>query len=106
MRVAREEVFCPVVGLTRYSELDEAIALANDTPYGLQAGVFTRSLSVAHRAASKLRYGGVMVNDASRLRLPQGPYGGVKSSGIGREGPRFAIEELTDIRLVVIDPDV
>ena len=67
-------------------------------------GVFTQSLSIAHRAIARLRYGAVMVNDASRLRLPQGPYGGVKQSGNGREGPRFAIEELTDMRLAVIDP--
>jgi acyl-CoA reductase-like NAD-dependent aldehyde dehydrogenase len=104
MAVVCQEIFAPVVSLQRARDLDEAIATANDSVYGLQAGVFTASLASAMRCARSLEYGGVIVNDASTYRTDLMPYGGVKESGLGREGPRYAIEEMTEVRLVVMRP--
>ena len=102
MTVVCKEVFGPVVSIFGYESLDEVIALANSTPYGLQAGVYTKSLDVAMRAGSELRFGGVIVNGPSRWRLDHMPYGGVKRSGIGREGPRYAIEDMSELRMLVL----
>jgi acyl-CoA reductase-like NAD-dependent aldehyde dehydrogenase len=104
MRVVCQETFAPIVAVQTYETLDEALRMANDSEFGLQAGVFTRSLSVALEAARTLRVGGVMINDTSFYRAGQMPYGGVKRSGMGREGPRYAIEEMTELRLVVLNP--
>jgi acyl-CoA reductase-like NAD-dependent aldehyde dehydrogenase len=101
-KVSCEEVFGPVVTLTRTSSLDEAIDLANSTRYGLQAGIFTGDLHSALEAAQKLEFGGVMINEAPTFRADQMPYGGVKASGNTREGPAYAVRELTEERLVVI----
>ena len=101
-KVSCEEVFGPVVTLTRTGSLDEAIELANSTRYGLQAGIFTGSLESALEAAQKLEFGGVTVNEAPTFRADQMPYGGVKASGNTREGPAYAVRELTEQRLVVI----
>jgi acyl-CoA reductase-like NAD-dependent aldehyde dehydrogenase len=101
-KVSCEEVFGPVVTLTRTSSLDEAIDLANSTRYGLQAGIFTGDLHSALEAAQKLKFGGVMINEAPTFRADQMPYGGVKASGNTREGPAYAVRELTEERLVVI----
>jgi acyl-CoA reductase-like NAD-dependent aldehyde dehydrogenase len=98
-----EEIFGPVAVLLPYEDIDEALARGNDTPYGLVGAVFTRSLSVSLKVARQLKVGSVMVNRPSNYRLDQLPYGGVKQSGIGREGPRYAIGEMTDARLVLID---
>jgi acyl-CoA reductase-like NAD-dependent aldehyde dehydrogenase len=103
LKVSCEEVFGPVVTVTAYRTLDEAIALANGTEYGLQAGIFTASLSSALAAAQRLEFGGVTVNEAPTFRADQMPYGGVKDSGNTREGPAYAVRELTEERLVVID---
>ena len=103
MLVECEEVFAPVVTVRPYRTLDEAFAYANDTRFGLQAGIFTKSLDVAMAAARKLHFGGVIVNDASSYRADNMPYGGVKSSGVGREGPKYAIEDLTELRTVVLN---
>ena len=89
--------------LIPYRTLGEAIKIANSTEYGLQAGIFTRSLDVALAAAKRLDVGGVIVNDASSYRVDSMPYGGVKQSGTGREGVRYAIDEMTDQRLVVLN---
>ncbi len=105
MKVLCQEAFAPLVTVQTYDTLDEALTLANSTEFGLQAGVFTRSLSVAMAAARGIRVGGVMINDTSFYRAGQMPYGGVKRSGMGREGPKYAIEEMTEMRLVVIDPE-
>jgi acyl-CoA reductase-like NAD-dependent aldehyde dehydrogenase len=102
-KVSCEEVFGPVVTLTRVGSLDEAIDLANSTRYGLQAGVFTASLKDALEAARRLEFGGVTINEAPTFRADQMPYGGVKASGNTREGPAYAVRELTEERLVVID---
>jgi acyl-CoA reductase-like NAD-dependent aldehyde dehydrogenase len=101
--VVCREVFAPVVSILSYGDLDEAIALANSTEYGLQAAIFTASLDVALEASRRLEFGGVIVNDTSRYRVDRMPYGGVKSSGSGgKEGPRYAIEEMTEEHLVVL----
>ncbi len=101
-KVSCEEVFGPVVTVAPYASLDEAIELANGTRYGLQAGIFTGSIRTALRAAQELDFGGVTVNEAPTFRADQMPYGGVKASGNTREGPAYAVRELTDERLVVI----
>ena len=103
MEVVCQEIFAPVVSLIPFSSRDEVIREANDSEFGLQAGIFTRDLSTAFYVARRLRFGGVMVNDASRYRAPNQPYGGVKDSGIGREGPKYAIRELTDFKTVVFN---
>jgi glyceraldehyde-3-phosphate dehydrogenase (NADP+) len=98
-RLARDEVYGPVTILQRVHDLDEAVAVANDVDYGLQAAVFTRDLDTAHRAVSALHYGGVMVNDSTDYRIDAMPFGGVKGSGLGREGVEFAIHEMTELKL-------
>jgi acyl-CoA reductase-like NAD-dependent aldehyde dehydrogenase len=101
--VCHEEVFGPVVVVNRFGTLDEALQLANGTRYGLQAGIFTGSLANALRAAQELEFGGVTVNEAPTFRADQMPYGGVKDSGNTREGPAYAVREMTEERLVVIE---
>ena len=103
LKVSCEEVFGPVCTVNPYDSLDEAIALANGTKYGLQAGVFTSNLRTATRAAAELDFGGVVVNEAPTFRADQMPYGGVKASGNTREGPAYAVREMTEERVVVLD---
>ena len=103
LKVSCQEVFGPVVTVNRYGSLDEAIELANGTEFGLQAGIFTGSIRTAMRAAQELEFGGVTVNEAPTFRADQMPYGGVKESGNTKEGPAYAVRELTDERVVVID---
>ncbi|HEV3470775.1 MAG TPA: aldehyde dehydrogenase family protein, partial [Pyrinomonadaceae bacterium] len=104
MRVCSEEVFAPVATVQTFRDFEEALASANATRYGLQAGLFTRDLGRALRALRVLEFGGVIVNDAPAFRVDNMPYGGVKQSGFGREGVRYAMEEMTEPRLIVIDP--
>lgn len=99
-RMACCEAFGPVVAINTFSNLDEAVREVNDTPYGLQAGIFTRDLARAFHAARALRVGGVMINDIPGFRADNMPYGGVKESGMGREGPRYAIDEMTETKLI------
>jgi acyl-CoA reductase-like NAD-dependent aldehyde dehydrogenase len=103
LKVCHEEVFGPVCVVDAYDSLDEAIDLANGTRYGLQAGIFTADVRAALRAAQKLEFGGVTVNEAPTFRSDQMPYGGVKDSGNTREGPAYSVRELTEQRVVVID---
>ena len=103
MKVMALEVFAPVVSLVPIDTIGEAFAMANDTGYGLQAGIFTESLDTAFQAVRSLDVGGVMVNDTSNFRVDHMPYGGMKGSGLGREGVRFAIEEMTEIKMVVLN---
>ena len=103
LKVSCEEVFGPVVTVNRYGTLDEAIELANSTKYGLQGGIYTGSIRNAMRAAAELEFGGVTINEAPTFRADQMPYGGVKESGNTKEGPAYAVRELTEERLVVID---
>jgi acyl-CoA reductase-like NAD-dependent aldehyde dehydrogenase len=102
-KVSCEEVFGPVCTVTAVESVDEAIALANGTRYGLQAGIFTTSLDSALRASQALEFGGVIVNEAPTFRSDQMPYGGVKDSGNTREGPHYAVREMTEERLIVVD---
>ena len=104
MRVNSEEVFAPVATIQPVADFEDALAEANDTRYGLQAGVFTRDMARALRAFRALEVGGVMINDAPAFRVDNMPYGGVKQSGAGREGVRYAMEEMTEPRIIVIDP--
>jgi len=96
--IAKEEVFGPVTILYRFADKTEAIAQANDVDFGLQAGVFTNSLDVAFELADALDCGGVMINDSSDYRIDAMPFGGVKGSGVGREGVMSAIKEMTDVK--------
>ena len=104
MKVCREEVFGPVVGIQTYTDIDDALRLANDTDYGLQAAIFTKNLDHALAAARTLEFGGVLVNEVPTWRADQMPYGGVKASGNTREGPPYSVHEMTEQRLVVIQP--
>ncbi|MFH1690562.1 MAG: aldehyde dehydrogenase family protein [Candidatus Eisenbacteria bacterium] len=99
-RIWRDEAFAPVMAVRPFDTLDEAIATVNDSAYGLQAGIYTDRLEDALRAAHEIECGGVMVNDVPTFRVDLMPYGGQKDSGLGREGPRFAVEEMTEIRVV------
>jgi acyl-CoA reductase-like NAD-dependent aldehyde dehydrogenase len=100
------EAFGPVAVLAPYRDFDEALARVNDSAFGLQAGVFTRDLYKAEHAWDTLEVGGVVIGDSPAWRVDQMPYGGVKASGLGREGVRFAIEEMTEIRLLAVrDPN-
>jgi acyl-CoA reductase-like NAD-dependent aldehyde dehydrogenase len=102
-KVSCEEVFGPVCTVTAVDSVDEGIELANGTRYGLQAGIFTASIDNALQAAQKLEFGGVTVNEAPTFRTDQMPYGGVKDSGNTREGPHYAVREMTEARVVVLE---
>lgn len=99
-RLHQEEVFGPVSLLYRFSDLEEAISIVNNVDFGLQNGIFTKDLSSAMKAAQKMDCGGVLINDTGDYRIDAMPFGGVKGSGIGREGLQFAIEEMTEIKMV------
>jgi len=93
-------VFAPVLTIQRYADVEEAIAAANGSEYGLQAGIFTHDERVVNAAIDGIEVGGLMVNDVPTFRVDHMPYGGVKLSGFGREGLRYAIEEMTELKLV------
>ena len=101
-QVCANEAFAPLVVAFPFRELDDAIALVNDSVFGLQAGVFTNDLAGAWKAFAELEVGGVIVNDVPTYRIDHMPYGGVKDSGLGREGLRWAIEDMTEIRIMVL----
>ena len=101
-KVAREEVFGPVVVIDTVDSIDDAFALVNDSRFGLQAGVFTNDLQLAFRAGQELEVGGVIIGDVPSFRADQMPYGGLKDSGTGREGVRSAMEDLTEERVLVL----
>jgi acyl-CoA reductase-like NAD-dependent aldehyde dehydrogenase len=100
-----EEVFAPLVTVTPYGKLDDAVAAANASPYGLQAGVFTTNLQTMFRLHAELDVGAVNGNDIPGFRVDRLPYGGAKASGLGREGVRYAIEEMTELRLLTLKVD-
>jgi acyl-CoA reductase-like NAD-dependent aldehyde dehydrogenase len=104
LRICAEEAFAPVVVLLAYSDLEDVFERDNDSPYGLQAGLFTHDIRVISRAFERLEVGALIVNDINSFRVDQMPYGGVKQSGHGREGLRWAVREMTDERLLVLDP--
>ncbi len=101
-KLREEEVFGPVVTLEKFSDFDAAIEAINDSRYGLQAGLFIRDISKINKAWNRLEVGGVIINDVPSFRVDHMPYGGVKDSGLGREGIRYAIEDMTEIRLLAI----
>jgi acyl-CoA reductase-like NAD-dependent aldehyde dehydrogenase len=100
--VVVEEAFGPVVVLSKFDNWDAAMAEVNDSKFGLQAGLFTRDIHKVLEAWDVLDVGGIVVNDVSSYRVDNMPYGGVKDSGLGREGVRFAMEDMTEIRNLVI----
>lgn len=103
MKVVCQEIFGPVLTVIPYEDLDQAIDESNNTEYGLQSSIFTTNINIAMHAVKRLHTGGVIINDASTFRSDLMPYGGIKDSGIGREGPRYAIEQMTEIKMVVIN---
>lgn len=103
MTIIREEAFAPLVCIMKYKTLDEVIARVNDSQFGLQAGIFTNNIQNAYKAIDELEVGGVMVNDMPTFRVDQMPYGGLKLSGTGREGPKFAVEEMTELKTVMFN---
>jgi acyl-CoA reductase-like NAD-dependent aldehyde dehydrogenase len=103
MAVMCQEAFAPLVSIVTYRDYAEALRLLDDSPYGLQAGVYTRDIQKAFEAVRRLDVGGVMINDTSIFRVDHMPYGGNRMSGIGREGVRFAVEDMTNLRMVVIN---
>jgi acyl-CoA reductase-like NAD-dependent aldehyde dehydrogenase len=104
MKVEALEVFAPIVTLAAYDTWEEALRRVNDSKYGLQAGIFTQDLGRIQRAFEVLEVGAILVNDVPTWRADRMPYGGVKESGIGREGPAYAMEEFTEPRLLVLRP--
>ena len=103
MRVSCEEVFAPVVVIEAYDEFADALRRVNDSPYGLQAGLFTRDAKLIFEAYETLEVGGLMVGEMSAFRIDHMPYGGIKDSGLGREGLRYAIEEMTEPKLLMLN---
>lgn len=103
MKVVCEEVFGPVVSVAAYDDLDEVFRTLSESRFGLQCGIYTKSLPIAIRAARSIRTGGVIINGTSSWRTDQLAYGGIKDSGIGREGPKYAIRDMTDERLVLFN---
>ena len=104
MKISCREVFGPVVAVLRVASVRAGIDLLNDPEYGLQAGIFTRDLEAVEAAYRDVEVGGLMVNEVPTFRLDAMPYGGVKGSGTGREGPRYAVQEMTEPRLLVQRP--
>ncbi|MCE2413679.1 aldehyde dehydrogenase family protein [Candidatus Poribacteria bacterium] len=105
MKISCDEVFGPAVGVTRVNDIDEAIALANDTNYGLSAAIFTQNVDWAMKFVREVESGNLMVNWGTQWRADLMPYGGVKESGMGKEGPKYAIEEMTELKMAVFHLD-
>jgi len=103
LKISCQEVFAPVVTIMPYSDFSEAVKLIDDSRYGLQAGVFTRDIKRIFQAFNSIEVGGLIVNDIPTYRIEHMPYGGVKDSGLGREGLRYAIEEMTELKLMVLN---
>jgi acyl-CoA reductase-like NAD-dependent aldehyde dehydrogenase len=101
-KVVCDEVFGPIVSIIPYETIEEAIEETNDSSFGLQAGIFTNQMDLAYKVAHSLDMGGVVINGTSNFRLDHWPYGGVKNSGVGREGPRYAIEDMTETKMIVL----
>ena len=104
-KLFKEEAFAPVVVVNPYDTVEEAIELVNDSEYGLQTGVFTKDLNTAWKFIRGIKAGGVLINEGPNFRVDHMPYGGVKSSGIGREGPKYAVEDYTETKMVIFSLD-
>ncbi len=103
MRIMRDEIFGPVVNLIPYTDFDDALRQVDDSLFGLQAGIYTQDIGRIMQAVDTLNVGGVIINDVPTFRVDHMPYGGNKHSGVGREGPRFAIESMTNIKMIIIN---
>ena len=103
MKVNCQEVFAPVVTVEPYTDFSDALRRVNSSPYGLQAGLFTRDAKLMFQAYDELEVGGLIAGDVPAFRIDHMPYGGVKDSGLGREGLRYAIEEMTEPKLLVMN---
>lgn len=103
MKVYNNEIFGPVIIINTYNDFDEAISYVNDSVYGLQAGVYTKDIHLAMTAARKIQCGGVIINDTSYFKARNMPYGGLKKSGFGKEGGKYAVEEMTDEKMIVLN---
>jgi len=101
MRIFRDELFGPAVAVTRFDSIDEAIALANDSIYGLAAGIFTQNVDWAMRFAREVESGNLHINWGPQWRADLMPYGGLKESGFGKEGPAYAVQEMSELKMVV-----
>ena len=104
MKVMCQEAFAPLVCIYEYENFEDAVRMLDDSPYGLQAGIYTNDIRKALHAVERINAGGIMINDTSIFRVDHMPYGGNKMSGLGREGVRFAVEEMTNIKMVMIKP--
>ncbi len=104
MNVSCKEVFAPVITVEPYTDFDDVLRRVNDSAFGLQAGLFTANLHHMFRAFEVLEVGGVIINDVPTYRIDHMPYGGVKDSGLGREGVRYAMEEMSERKLLAINP--
>jgi acyl-CoA reductase-like NAD-dependent aldehyde dehydrogenase len=102
-KLIKEEAFAPLVVVNRFKDLDDAVAKVNATQYGLQAGVFTSDMKTGIECAERIDCGGVLINEIPNFRVDLMPYGGMKYSGMGREGPKFAVEEMTELKLIIFD---
>jgi glyceraldehyde-3-phosphate dehydrogenase (NADP+) len=102
MKVCCEEIFGPVVTISPYTKLQDALAQMNDSPFGLQAGIFTKDIDAMYQAYASLEVGAVLVNEIPTFRADHMPYGGIKDSGLGREGVRYVIHELTEPKLLIV----
>ncbi len=102
MKISRDELFGPAVAVSPFGDIDKAIELANDTRYGLSAGIFTQDIDLAMRFANEVESGNVHINWGPQWRADLMPYGGLKDSGMGKEGPRYAVEEMTELKMVVV----
>ena len=103
MKVCGEEVFAPLVTVEQYDKFEESVVMVNNSLYGLQAGLFTRDIKNIFYAYNEIEVGGVIVNDIPTYRIDHMPYGGVKMSGFGREGIRYAINEMTELKLLAMN---
>jgi acyl-CoA reductase-like NAD-dependent aldehyde dehydrogenase len=104
MRISADELFGPAVAVTPFSDIDEAIAMANDSNYGLSAAIFTQNIDWAMKFAREVDSGNLMINSGPQWRADLMPYGGVKESGMGKEGPKYAVEEMTELKMVIYHP--
>ena len=104
MRISCKELFGPAVAVTPFSDIDEAIEMANDTNYGLSAAIFTQNIDWGIKFAREVHSGNLMINSGPQWRADLMPYGGLKESGMGKEGPRYAVQEMTELKMVIFHP--
>ena len=104
MRISCDELFGPAVAVTPFTDIDEAIGMANDTNYGLSAGIFTQNVDWAMKFAKEVEFGNLMINQGPGYRADLMPFGGLKESGLGKEGPKYAVEEMTEVKMVAYHP--